>query len=120
MPTVLHIDGLSTEPQPFIAIAPGESLYDLVKRYGGTVRVEQVPDQPKVRELAPEAKAFLTDYEYEESGSVLAVYWRYHSLDAEEFDTVEEAERFLGGGEEYGELAGEAIVGSDGTITVCD
>ena len=72
-----------------------------------------------MRELGPEAKAFLSDYEYEDPASVLAVYWRYHSLGAEEFDTVEEAERYLRGSEEYGALAGEAIVDGD-QITVLD
>lgn len=40
----IYIDGLSTEPQPFFAVEPGESLYDLVKRFGGTVQVEHRPD----------------------------------------------------------------------------
>jgi len=110
MPHAIHIDGLGDEPVSGY-IEPGTSLLDLVRRFGGTIRVENVPEKP--RELSDEAATFLRDYEREEAGPVLAVFWRYHSLEAEEFDTVEEAERFLEGGEEYGLLAGEAIVHGD-------
>jgi hypothetical protein len=113
MPTVLHIDGLSTEPTSG-TIEPGESLYDLVKRWGGTIRTEYVPELPKEpRELMTDAEEFIRTYEYEDSGSVLAVVRRYGWLDAEEFDTAEEAKRFIEIGEDYGSLAGEAIVDGD-------
>ena len=121
MPQAIHIDGLGSRFEEDFGKNAGEvancviardtSLQDLIRRFGGTVRVEQVPDEP--RKLDPRAERFLADYEYEEPGSILAVYWRYHSLEAEEFDTVEEAELFLDGGEEYGSLAGEAIVDGD-------
>lgn len=118
MANVLHIDGLSSEPFSGV-IEPGTSLRELVERFGGTIRVEQVPDRPREpRELSAEAKAFLADYEYEDPGSVLALFWRYHSLEAEEFDTVEEAERFLESGAEWGSLAGEAVVDDCGQVTV--
>lgn len=89
-----------------------------MQRLGVTVRFTTVPDKP--RKLSPGAAEFIAAYQREEAGSVLAVFWRYHSLEAEDFDTVEEAERFLDGGAEFGSLAGEAIVAADGTITVRD
>ncbi len=120
MPTVIHIDGLSNEPTSGY-IEPGESLLDLVKRFGGTIRAEYVPEQPRPpRKLMRDAEEFIRAYEREDPTSVLAIYWRYHSLEAEEFDTVEEAKRFIEGGEEYGSLAGEAIVDADGGIRVLD
>jgi hypothetical protein len=41
------------------------------------------------------------------------------SLEAEEFGTTEEAARFLESGEDYGTLAGEAVVDGE-RITVWD
>lgn len=113
------IDGIGSELIPYMEIAPGESLVDLVGRLGGTIRFENRPDPtPSSRRLSPGAAEFIAGFEREDPQSVLAVYWRYHSLDAEEFDSVEEAECFLTNGEEFGELAGEAIVaGSE--IKVC-
>lgn len=84
-----------------------------------TQRAEDVPAAPRPpRKLSPEAAEFIRTYQREDPSSVLAVFWRYHSLEAEEFDTVEEAERFLESGEEYGSLGGEAVVDGD-RIKVC-
>lgn len=116
MATVLHIDGLSGRSRDHY-VKLGQSYLDAFKEMEATVRVEHVPDPP--RKLDPRAECFIAEYEREEAGSVLAVFWRYSSLEAEEFDTAEEAERFLEGGEEYGSLAGEAIVYGD-KITVLD
>ncbi len=111
MPQDIHIDGLGTEPLGVTYIEEGASILDLVKRFGGTVRTEYVPEEPRpARKLDPRTECLLAEYEPEEADSVLAVFWRYHSLEVEEFDTPEEAERFLDGGEEYGALAGEAVV----------
>jgi hypothetical protein len=119
MPTVLHIDGFSTEPIDHFEVDLGETLGTVLHRMGASYRIEWVPDKPKIeRKLGPKAAEFIRDYEREEPDSVLAVYWRYHSLEAEEFDTVEEAERFLENGAEYGSLAGEAVVDGDGKVTV--
>jgi hypothetical protein len=112
MPYAIHIDGtLSTEPLRHFDVKAGESLKQVFDRLGVKARVEEVPERP--RKLSPEAAEFLHTYEREEADSVLAIYWRHHSLEAEEFDTAEEAERFLDGGEEYGDLAGEAVVVGD-------
>jgi hypothetical protein len=116
---VVHIDGLGHEPLGPTYIPAGTSLHGLVQRFGGIVRLEHLPDLPgSSRELSDEAREFLRGWEYK--GSALAVFWRHHSLEAEEFDTVEDAERFIEGGEEYGSLAGEAVVTPDGTISACD
>lgn len=122
MPTrdVLCIDGFdgsARTPGGVIAIEGG-TLRDVLDQLGAHWHIEREQYEPKERQISAEAKAFLASYEYEEAGSVLAIFWRYHSLEAEEFDTVEEAERFLEGGEEYGSLAGEAIVDADGGIRV--
>lgn len=116
MATVLHIDGPGIG-QRFgtFSIGAGESTHDVVGRLGVTIRTERVPD-PR-RKLSPQAAEFIRDYGYEEPDSVLAIYWRHHSLYAEEFGTVDDAARYLWGGEEYGEVAGEAIVNGD-RITV--
>jgi hypothetical protein len=117
---VLHIDGLSNEPIPVISIAPGTRLDELVRQFGGTIRVEHVPDAPaEPRSLSSEAAKFIQAYGPEEDGAVLAIYWSHHSLEAEEFDTAAEATRFLEGGEEYEWLAGEAVVDGE-QITVWD
>lgn len=118
MPTVLHIDGLDLESRG-IEIKPGATVFEAIRELGGTIRVEHVPDEVFERTISAEAAAFIASYKREDAGSVLAVFWRYHSLEAEEFDTVEEAERFIESGEEYGSLAGEAIVDGD-QITVLD
>ena len=118
MTTVIHIDGLDCETESF-AIKPGTSFGGVIRELGGTIRVEHVPAEAFERPISAEAAAFIASYTRENPASVLAVYWRYHSLDAEEFDTVEEAERYLEGSEEYGALAGEAIVDGD-QITVLD
>lgn len=112
MPTVLHIDGLDMESKG-IEIKPGATVFEAIREPGGTVHVEHVPDEAFERTISAEAAAFVASYEPEDSASVLAIFWRYHSLEAEEFDTVEEAGRFLEVGEEYGDLAGEAVVDGD-------
>jgi len=117
MPTRLHIDGGRFGLVDHFKVETGETLGQLAKRLGVTIREEQVEPAPLA--LSPEAAGFLRSYEYEDPGSVLAIYWRHGSLEAEEFDTVEEAEHFIEGGEEYDALAGEAIVSGD-TITVLD
>jgi len=120
MPTVLHIDDLSNEPMGHFEVDLGESLVTVLHRMGASYRIEQVPGGPKItRRLDPRAAESLRSYERETPCAVLAVFWRHYSLEVEEFDTVEEAERFLEGGEEYGTLAGEAIVDGD-QITVLD
>lgn len=109
MPQVIHIDSpLSAEPIDHFSVEPGESLQQVFDRLGVTAWIEEVPAKP--HKLSPEAERFIVEYEPEEADSVLAVFWRYHSLEAEEFDTVDEAERFLDRSEEYETLAGEAIV----------
>jgi hypothetical protein len=118
MPTVLHIDGLDMEPKR-IEIKPGATAFEAIRELGGTVHVEHVPDEVFERTISTEAAAFIASYEREDASAILAVFWRYHSLEAEEFDTVDEAKRFLDSGEEYGSLAGEAIVDGD-KIEVCD
>lgn len=128
MPTVIHIGrgdsfqrdfGEDAEQVAQMLMDPGESgLYDAMKRLGYQVKFEQAPDKP--RELSDEAKRFIASYQREDPVSVLAVYWRYYSLDAQEFDTVEEAESFLETGADDGSLAGEAIVDADGGIKVLD
>lgn len=120
MPTVLHIDGLPLESEAIkVSIEPGTTAWDAIREMGGSVRVEHVPDEAFERTISAEAAAFIASYEREDPSSVLAIFWRYHSLEAEEFDTVEEAERFIETGEDYGSLAGEAIVDGD-QITVLD
>lgn len=120
MPTVLHIDGLSAEPEPFFAIEEGETLGQVLKRMGATVRMEQVPDKPRSpRELARDVRDFIASYQPEDPASVLAVVRRYGWLDAEEFDTVAEAESYIESGEDWGSLAGEAIVSGE-QVTVWD
>ncbi len=112
------VDGLDMESKG-VEIKPGTTVFEAIRGLGGTVRVEHVPDEALERTISAEAAAFVASYEREDPSSVLAIYWRYHSLEAEEFDTVEEAERFLEGGEEYGTLTGEAVVDGD-RITVRD
>lgn len=118
MPMVLHIDGLNLKSKGF-ELKPGATAFDAIREMGGTVRVEHTPDEAFERTISADAAAFIARYEREDPSAVLAVFWRYHSLEVEEFDTVEEAERFIEGGEEYGSLAGEAIVDGD-QITVLD
>jgi hypothetical protein len=116
MAKVLHIDGPGQVIDHFSA-EPGESIRDVAKRLGVTIRAERIPDGPKTgRRLSREAAEFIRDYKPEEADSVLAIYWRYHSLDAEEFDTVEEARGFIETGEDYGSLAGEAVVDATGGV----
>jgi len=120
MAYALHIDGLSNEPIDHVEVKSGDSLKDFLDRAGATWRLERVPDRPPVeRKLMPDAEEFISTYEYEEAGSVLAVVRRYGWLDAEEFDTTEEAKSFIEGGEHWGSLAGEAIVDRD-QVTVLD
>ena len=113
MPQAIHIDGLSTEPVDHFVVDLGEPLGRVLRRMGATFRIETAPEPSITRKLSSEAATFITKYEREEAESVLAVYGRDHSLEAEEFDTTEEAERFLDGGEEYETLAGEAVVVGD-------
>jgi len=114
MPTVLHIDRHSTEPVDYFEIKAGETLKEVLDRMDCTWRTEDVPPAPRPpRKLDPRAESFLAGYKREDPSAVLAVFWRYHSLEAEEFDTAEEAKRFIDSGEDYGSLAGEAIVDGD-------
>jgi hypothetical protein len=112
MPTVLHIDGLDMESRG-IEIKPGTTAFKAIRELGGSVRVEHVPDEAFERTISAEAAALIASYKREDPSAILAVYWRYHSLEAEEFDTAEEAKRFIESGEDYGSLAGEAIVDGD-------
>jgi len=112
MPTFLHIDSLNLESKGF-EIKPGATAFEAIRDLGGTVRVEHVPDETFERTITTEAAAFIASYKREDPSAVLAVFWRYHSLEAEEFDTPEEAKRFIDSGEDYGSLAGEAIVDGD-------
>jgi hypothetical protein len=112
MPQAIHIDGpLSSEPIEQFVVEPGESLKQVLDRLGVTALIEEVPAKPP--RLSPEAAKLIRDYKREEADSVLAVFWRYHSIEAEEFGSAEKAEQFLDGGEEYGTLAGEAVVVGD-------
>jgi len=112
MATALHIDGLDLSSKSF-KIKPGATAWEVLTDLACSVRIEHVPTPEPERELSVEAAEFIASYEPGCPPCVLAVFWRRHSLDAEEFDTVEEARRFLDGGEEYGSLAGEAIVDID-------
>jgi len=117
MPSLIHIEGGSTERLDHFEVKPDETIGQVAERLGLSIREENVePAAP--RTLGPEAADLLRSYEYEDPDSVLAIYWRRHSLDAEEFETAEEAERFIEGGEEYGSLAGEAIVVGDQIIVL--
>ncbi len=91
-----------------------EALNDL----GATWHIEHKPDEAFERTISAEAAAFIASYQQEDPSAVLAVFWRYHSLEAEEFDMAEEAKRFIESGEDYDSLAGEAIVDADGEIRV--
>jgi hypothetical protein len=82
MPQAIHIDGpFSVEPIPHFTVETGESLKQIFNRVGVTARIEEVPAKP--RELDSKAERFIAEYEREDPGSVLAVYWRHHSLEAE-------------------------------------
>jgi hypothetical protein len=112
------IDGLDLSATgSTITLEPGTSWGEALDTLGATFHIEHVPEDAEERVISVAAAEFLRDYKFEEPGSVLAIYWRYKSLEAEEFDTVERAERFLENGEEYGSLSGEAIV-SGTEITV--
>lgn len=114
MPTVLHIDWNSTEPVDLFEIKAGETLKEVLDRMDCTWRAEDILAAPRPpRTLSPEAAEFIRTYQREDPSAVLAVFWRYYSLEAEEFDTVQEARSYLESGAEYGELAGEAIVDGD-------
>lgn len=120
MPTVLHIDGIPLESAPInVTIEKDATLANTLDRLDANWYVEHAPAEEFERTITAEAARFIASYKREDPSAVLAVFWRYHSLEAEEFDTVEEAERFIEGGEEYGSLAGEAIVDGD-QITVLD
>jgi hypothetical protein len=96
-------------------LPPGMTMRDALHKLGATAREVEVPDKP--RRLSDDAARFIASYEREESDSVLAVFRRFGSLDAEEFDSVEQAERYLDGSEDEFLLAGEAVVTVDGTIS---
>jgi hypothetical protein len=55
MPTVLHIDGLSTEPTNF-TVEQGETLGEVLDRMGATVRTEHVPGPTPLQEAAERAQ----------------------------------------------------------------
>jgi hypothetical protein len=84
MPTVLHIDGLDLESKG-IEIKPGAIAFEAIRELGGTVRVEHVPDEGLERTISAEAAAFIASYDREDPSSVLAIFWRYHSLHAYPF-----------------------------------
>lgn len=57
----------------------------------------------------------------DEAGNQLtwtAVYWRYHSQFDYEADSLEEALRFLGSGEEHAELSSDCVLGPDGEVLI--
>jgi hypothetical protein len=115
MPTrdVLHIDGFdggARTASGVIAIE-GATLRDVLDQLGAKWHIEREEYEPPERDLGARAREFLDSYVYEDPGSVLALYWRHHSLEAEEFDTLAEAERYL---------TGEAIVAGDGSIRIWD
>jgi hypothetical protein len=96
---------------------PGVTMNDALGKLGATAREVEVPDKP--RTLSDDAARFIAEYEPVEPGPyALAVYRRFHSLDAEEFETVEEAESYLDIGEEDGRFVGEAVVDAAGNIAV--
>jgi hypothetical protein len=102
-----------------IALERGTTIRGALRHLDADGKVDQVPDEGPDRELSPEAARFIEAYEPVEPGPcALAVFWRYHSLRAEEFETVEEAERYLDFGAEWDYLVGEAIVAPDGSVTV--
>lgn len=104
MPQAIRIDGpLSSEPIEHFSVEPGESLQQVFDRLGVSARFVEVPEKPW--KVSPEVERFIANFKPEEPESVLAVFRRYGSLDAEEFDTVEDAGRFLESGEEYGTRA---------------
>jgi len=111
MPTVLHIDGHSAGGSSFETdfINPGETAADVLNRLAVKWRLEHIPDPPPV--LSQEAEQFIHTYKREDPDSVLAIYWRYHSLEAEEFDTAEEAKRFIKSGREQA-LREEGVIRS--------
>lgn len=114
MPTVLHIDGLHLKPPATaVTIEKGATLAEILNDLGAKWHIEHVPAEEPERLISADAASFIVSYEREDPGSVLAIFWRYHSLEAEEFDIAEEAKDFLETGEEYGSLAGEAIVDGD-------
>lgn len=47
-----------------------------------------------------------------------ARYWRYHSEDEEECDTLDEAVAFLAYGFDSGNLSAADVVGPDGTVVL--
>lgn len=115
----LTVNGIdSDQPGITVQIAPGTAHFDAIRQMGASTQIDYVPDESEHRKLSEEAARFITTYEPEEADSVLAVYWSHHSLYAEEFDTAEQAERYLDSGEDFGYLAGEAVVDADGTIHV--
>lgn len=116
---MLHIERVSDEPLDQFEIRDGETLGSVLNRLGAEgVRIDYRVER-RASALTPKAAVFVAAYEREDAGSVVAFYWRYGALEAEEFDTVEEAERFIESGSEYGTLAGEAIL--DGNkLTVLD
>ena len=114
MPTVLHIDGLHLKsPATTVTIEKGATLTEALNDLGANWHIEHKPDEAFERTISADAAAFIASHEREDPSAVLAIFWRYHSLEAEEFDTSEEAKRFIESGEEYGGLAGEAIVDGD-------
>jgi len=120
MPTVLHIDGPHLKGvATTVTIEKGTTLAEALNGLGAKWRIEHAPDEAFERQISTEAAAFISSYKREDPSAVLAVFWRYHSLEAEEFDTTEEAKRFIESGEDWGSLAGEAIVDGD-QITVLD
>jgi hypothetical protein len=120
MPAVIHIDGLPLEsPATTVTIEKGATLAGALDGLGAKWHIEHVPDEAFEREISVDAAAFIASYKRDDPSAVLAVFWRYYLLEAEEFETAEEARRFLEMGSEYGDLAGEAIVDGD-QITVLD
>lgn len=47
-----------------------------------------------------------------------AVYWRFHSREREECDSLDEALSFLANGEDNGNLSATEVLGPDGTAVV--
>lgn len=115
--TVIHIDAADPDAQERIRhweTKPRMSFRDALKDMGISWRAENIPAAPRPpRKLTPDVAEYIATYEYEDPPAVLAVVRRYGWLDSEEFDTAEEAKGFIESGEDWGSLAGEAIVDGD-------
>jgi hypothetical protein len=89
MPTVIHIDGPHIKQRVgSVTIEQGTTLPDALDGLGANWHVEHRPVEERERMISTDAASFIASYEREDPSAVLAVFWRYHSLEAEEFDAV--------------------------------